>query len=150
MKAVLSILCVTIGGALFKCTDVDQISKARVKADAVICNLGSEQAYLDFPEKNFSREEIKRYFTGFGHNCDYKSRKGRLIDSYFERGKSSDNISFIYEFFLKCDSLRFILKFELKDDPTLVAFRVEPIEQYNPMVLDPSKSLIDARKEKDQ
>ena len=51
--------------------------------------------------------------------------------------------AYIFEYILKCDSLRFIYVYDMENkEPELMSFKVEGIEQYNPMIIDPKKQLL--------
>lgn len=63
-------------------------------------------------------------------NCNYENRQNNFIGDYYERrlGSNLDAVSFEYEMFLECDTLRVVLKFELKSEPEIVGFRIDPID----------------------
>ncbi|MGB5287448.1 MAG: hypothetical protein WBN42_03090, partial [Ignavibacteriaceae bacterium] len=54
---------------------------------------------------------------------------------------------FIYEYYLKCDSVRVILVFDMeKESPELIAFNMEPIENKNKYIVNPENQLINRNK----
>ena len=47
-----------------------------------------------------------------------------------------NSIAYIYEYYLTCDSLRFVLIYNLeKDKPELFKLNIEPLETENPMII---------------
>jgi len=55
----------------------------------------------------------------------------------------TDQTAFIYEYFLNCDSIRIILTYNMtKNSPELFKIKIEPMEEKNQMIIDPSKQLI--------
>lgn len=125
------------------CVDEGLREKAFEESKNAINNLDKDDAYRFFSKESFSKEEVESVAQQLRY-CDYQNRKGKFVDYHYERvlGSKSDKVSFIYEYFLKCDSLRFILTYELKEDPELVWFGVEAIENKNPMITDSTKSLL--------
>jgi hypothetical protein len=63
-----------------------------------------------------------------------------------------ESVSYIYEYFLDCDSLRFVLTFDTtKDSVELISMVIEPIEAECDLLVDPMKSILkDKDWEKDQ
>lgn len=125
------------------CVDEGLRTKAFEESEKAIDNLDKDDAYRFFSKKYFSKEQVESVSQQL-RNCDYQNRKGKFVDYAYERvlGSKSDKVSFIYEYFLRCDSLRFIMTYELKEDPELVWFGVEAIENRNPMITDTTKSLL--------
>lgn len=113
-------------------------------ANNVINGLDSPTAYDFFPEEDFPEDYMRVILFELREKCEYKKRTGKFVDDFYERalGHDLDKVTFIYEYFLKCDSVRFILKYELDKEPRLIKFRIEPIESENPMILNKSKQLI--------
>jgi hypothetical protein len=123
------------------CVDNELKEKAHKKADQVILDLHTEKAYTFFSDKFFSREHIELISRDLREKCDYENRSGKFVDYYYESMPGTDKVSFIYEYFLKCDSLRFILKYDLKPEPELIWFKLEGIGIKNPMIIDKTKQL---------
>lgn len=69
------------------------------------------------------------------NKCDFKNRQGHFLNEYYAADKSE--VSLIYEYYLKCDSIRFILTYNIKDSIELYGFKMESIKKANPMVRKP-------------
>ena len=124
------------------CTDNDLKNVARQKSDTLINNIGKTDAIKYFSEKYFSRDELVPILNDLGFNCDFEHRKGKFVDYFYESTPGPDKVNFIYEYYLQCDSLRFILGYKLENDPELIWFKIEPIEIENKMIIDKSKQLL--------
>ena len=117
---------------------------ANQNADYIIQNLDKEEVFKEFPTLYFKdREQLKILFGGIKKNCEWNKRDGKFVD--FCTMKDIDGINstaFIYEYYLKCDSLRFILIYNVdKDKPELFKFNIEPLETENRMIIFPEKQL---------
>jgi len=87
------------------------------------------------------RSNNKRY-KNILQNCYWKNKNGKFVDFFTEKNIGGiDQTAFIYEYYMKCDSLRFILSFNTENEPELMGFKFEPIETENPMILFPEKQL---------
>jgi hypothetical protein len=117
---------------------------AEVNANFIIENLDKGIVFKEFPEKYFpNREELNDVLGGIGKNCDWKNRDGKFVDFYTMKDIGGINsTAFIYEYYLKCDSLRFVLIYNTdKDKPELLKMNIEPIEKENSMINFPEKQL---------
>lgn len=74
--------------------------------------------------------------------CDWAGRDGQFVD-YFSRDKrgAPDEVAYIYEYYLDCDSVRILLNYVWSSDPQLVSVEWEPIEVANELILFPEKQL---------
>lgn len=72
-----------------------------------------------------------------------KKRDGKFVDFFSMKNVGgTDQTAYIYEYYLKCDSLRFIFTYDMdKDKPVLNRFDIEPLEQPNQMIIFPEKQL---------
>jgi hypothetical protein len=95
------------------------------------------------------RVNMCQYLKIFGNikaNCDWENRKGKFVDFFTMNINGKNNTAYIYEYFLKCDSLRFVLIYDMEQkEPELFKFNIEPIEQASQMIIDPSKQLINQK-----
>lgn len=73
--------------------------------------------------------------------CDFVNRKGVFIYEYLQENYYNKKVSFVFEYFLKCDSIRFIITYKLGKEIELFEFNLEPIEKENPMITKPEKRL---------
>lgn len=118
--------------------------EARKNADFIIENLDKQEVVNQFPKEFFPNTlQIKQFIDELRLQCGYKSRIGKFVDQFTERnlGAKQDRISFIYEFYLLCDSLRFTLTYTLHDSAVLSGMHYQKLNEINPMILDPSKKL---------
>jgi hypothetical protein len=74
--------------------------------------------------------------------CDFAHRKGVFVNDYYEKNLDGiDRVTFIYEYYLRCDSLRFLLTYLLDSSIDVCNLRVESIKVDNPKILDRSRRL---------
>lgn len=117
-------------------------NEAQAIADRVIQNLATEDVYKEFSEKYFPKDQLESYIGGIKQNCDWDSRDGKFVDFCSIKNIGGiDQTAFIYEYYLDCDSLRFILSMNMENEPELMGFNIEQIENQNSMILFPEKQL---------
>jgi hypothetical protein len=113
-------------------------------------NLDKQEVLTHFPPASFpgkSMEVMKLMVSETGPKCDWPSRNGKFVDFCTISDNGKDRIAYIYEYFLKCDSLRFIMLYDLEPkEPVLVNFQVEPLEKPNSMIIFPEKQLLNTVK----
>jgi hypothetical protein len=117
---------------------------AEQNANFIIENLDKEEVLKEFPEINFKdREQLKNLLGGIKENCEWNNRDGKFVDYFTMKDIGGINsTAFIYEYYLKCDSLRFILIYNVdKDKPELFKMNIEPLETENKMIIFPEKQL---------
>ena len=122
---------------------MEKHNKAQSIADNIIENLEDPSIYDKFPEKYFPREQLSPLINYLTKDCDWENRDGKFVD-FATIGSigAVKQTGFIYEYYLNCDSLRFILMFNMEpDNPELKGFKVEPLEKENKLIVDPSKQL---------
>jgi len=127
---------------------MEKVKLAEDNSKFIIENLDKEIVYKEFPDKNFPNQtQLRQILGGIKQNCDWGSRKGKFIDFCTMKNIGGTNqIAYIYEYYLKCDSLRFILIYDIdKDKPELSKFNIEPIEVENKMIIFPEKQLKNQR-----
>ena len=121
---------------------------AKKNANYIIENLDKDEVFKEFPESNVKdREQLKNLLGGIKENCEWKNRDGKFVDFFTMKDIGGINsTAFIYEYYLKCDSLRFILIYNVdKDNPELFKMNIEPIETENKMIIFPEKQLINRK-----
>ena len=122
--------------------NMKKMQEAREKNDYIIEHLDDKDIYTKFSDKYFKKEMIKRDLSYITQNCNWKKRDGKFVDFFTQKSfGGKDKISFIYEYYLNCDSLRFILTFDVENKPEIMSFYIEPLEKENPMILFPAKQL---------
>lgn len=136
MKIVNMIL---IGLCIGGCTNKQPRSTAREKADLLLEKIGKGGGSEDFPEEFFPSQQTKLILSELVNHCDFANRKGAFVNDYYQKNiNGTDLASFIYEFQLRCDTIRFILTYQVPDhgDVKLQEFKLEPVEEKNTMVLE--------------
>jgi hypothetical protein len=122
---------------------IEMHEKARENADFIMENLEQQTITNQFPEKYFPRQQFKPFLDTLIKNCDFKSKKGKCVDFFSITNNGKNQTAFIYEYILRCDSLRFIYMYDLEfSEPELFKLRIEGLEQANEMILDPTKQLL--------
>lgn len=126
------------------CKNLDKHMMAQKDADYIINNLDKKFVIERFPSQNFQdKQTLENILTGIREHCEWKHRNGKFVD--FCRIKNlngGDATAYIYEFYMKCDSIRFILFYDMdKKEPELYHFNIEPIEFENKLILFPEKQL---------
>ncbi|MCC6724631.1 MAG: hypothetical protein IT258_08980 [Saprospiraceae bacterium] len=126
-----------------------KLSKAQALADKIIAELGEFSSNDYFTHKYFDGDKVLGpTLWGIRRKCDWANRDGVFVD-YFEKQDSAGvgEIAFIYEYYLKCDSLRFVLTVNTADEPVLSDFYVEPLEYHNGLIKDWKKQLKNRKKQ---
>ncbi|HMH34731.1 MAG TPA: hypothetical protein VK543_16960 [Puia sp.] len=135
-----TILCLLILIS-FSCRKNTQ--KAKVKADELLEQIAKGNALNEFPEKNFPRDQSILILKYLQEGCDFKNRKGHFINDFYQKDLGGiDQVSFIYEFYLKCDSIRIVLTYNISDTLELLNFKLVTIKEDNKMILKPERRLI--------
>lgn len=126
---------------LVACDNNDQIRQARIKADRLLNNISLGKAYDAFPSKYFPVNQTHALLNELKTKCDFANRKGVFINAFRQVTPNGNRISFIYEYYLKCDNIRFIITYKLGKNIELHEFKLEPIEKDNPMITMPERRL---------
>ena len=125
---------------------LEKIAKAEKDAAFIMANLDKEAVLTHFPAASFPANQVgtlKAIVADAGTKCDWQGKKGKFVDFCTISENGNDGIAYIYEYFLKCDSLRFVLLYNLEPkEPQLVKFAVEPLEKPNPLIIYPEKQLL--------
>jgi len=123
------------------CNNRNQVSQARLRADKLLNDISLGKAYYAFPEKYFPTNQTHALMDELKVKCDFVNRKGVFIYEYLQENYYNKKVSFVFEYFLKCDSIRFIITYKLGKEIELFEFNLEPIEKENPMITKPEKRL---------
>ena len=137
-------IVVVIGGLLGYSgwKNMQKLEKAQALTDNIMENLDQTSVYPKFNEKYFPKDKLEPILGGIRQNCDWKKRDGKFVDFFNQKNIGGiDQTAFIYEYYLQCDSLRFILSVNMEDEPELMGFTIEPLENENTMILFPEKKL---------
>lgn len=119
----------------------NQVEDAKRMSELLLDRIGEGTAIEDFPEKYFPREQGESLLYDLKENCDFKNREGVFVNDFTSTHNTQWRASFIYEFMLKCDTIRFVITYNLGKEPELFEFHLEPIEKPNPMILKPENRL---------
>lgn len=110
--------------------------EAREKAEELLAKIENGTALGEFSPKYFPKEQVRSLLDGLRYNCDFKHRKGGFVNDYYTKNLNGpDRVAVIYEYYLKCDSIRLIFQYNLGTTPELSGFHAEGIEKENPMVI---------------
>jgi hypothetical protein len=124
------------------CNNSNKIKIAKASADELLESIAAGSALELFPEERFPAEQAKVILTDLKNKCEFANRKGHFINDFYHKEiNGNDKLSLIYEFYLKCDSIRFILTYELNDKVQLHEFRLEPIQNDNSLIKNQEKRL---------
>lgn len=128
----------------------EKIAKAEKDAAFIMANLDKEAVLSHFPAASFPVSQLgplKSLISSVGPRCDWPGRQGKFVDFCSISNNGKNSIAYIYEYFLKCDSLRFVMLYDLEPkQPQLINFQVEPLEKPNPMIIYPEKQLLPPKK----
>lgn len=129
---------------------LEKIAKAEKDAAFIMANLDKEAVLSHFPAASFPANQmgtLKAIVADAGTKCDWQGKRGKFVDFCTISENGNDGIAYIYEYFLKCDSLRFVMLYNLgPKEPQLVKFLVEPLEKPNSLIIYPEKQLLPPKK----
>lgn len=142
---VIGLIVVVIGTLFFIANKkVKKFNIAQQNADFIIQNIDKLNVINEFPDNNFpDKSQIQNLVEGISQNCDWQNKDGKFVDFFTMKNIGGiDQAAYIYEYYLKCDSLRFILTYDMdKEKPELLRFDIQPLEEPNEMILFPEKQL---------
>ncbi|MDB5146210.1 MAG: hypothetical protein JWQ57_230 [Mucilaginibacter sp.] len=127
---------------LIGCKNLSQEQEAKQYADQLLEDISKGTALKDFPVEIFPPSQTLIILNDLKNKCDFANRKGNFVNDFYRKKPGGiDQVSFIYEYYLKCDSIRFILTYNLDNKIELFNFKMEPIEKDNPMITKPENRL---------
>ncbi len=122
-----------------------KLKQGREKADIIMNNLSNPGIIEQFPDKRFPHEHLKAAIDTLVAHCDLNNKKGKFVDFFTMSNNGKSSTAYIYEYFLNCDSLRFIYVYDFEAaEPELIHFEIEGLERPNPMIIHPEKSLLNS------
>ena len=146
MNRISTIIYFLLFALLTNCNVKDKLEKqkkAQKDADFIITNLDKRDVFAHFPVNIFPKEQTEKLLGDISKNCDWTNRKGNFIDYTTILDNGKEEVAFIYEYFLKCDSIRFILIYNIDEkEPKLFKFQMEPLEKKNSMIIHKEKQLL--------
>ena len=125
---------------------LEKHDKAQQKSDYIMDNLNRSDVSKEFPGKYFPKDQTQKLLSDIKASCDWENRKGKFVDYFTMNINGENSTAYIYEYFLNCDSLRFVLIYDMeKTEPELFKFVIEQIEKPSQMIRDPSKQLLNQK-----
>ena len=124
---------------------LEKQEKAQKEADYIIAHLDEPEVISHFPLESFPKAQTEQIVKSIGTNCDWPNRKGHFVDYTTMLTDGKSNVAFIYEYFLKCDSLRFVFIYNIDQQPKLFNLQIEPIEKENPLVIHKENQLLKSK-----
>ena len=113
---------------LSSCGKEDYLKRARSMADDLFEKIETGSANGDFSEKYFPLSQTEAIMYDLKNKCDFANRKGGFIEE-FKVPKEANKIICVYEYYLKCDSIRFILTYKIDDKIELYEFKLESMRK---------------------
>jgi hypothetical protein len=119
------------------CTNIKKRQLARQMADKLLVEIGEGTAENEFPEQYFSPRAKSVIQTVLKDKCDFQHRQQRFINDWYEtKAGGVDRVSFLYACYLKCDSMRIIVTYDLGEKIVLTDFKGQRLSESNPMVIN--------------
>jgi hypothetical protein len=113
------------------------------KSDKILDDIANGTATADFSEKYFPKDQTTFLLGQLQNYCDFKDRKGNFVNDFHETGIGTpDKIGYIYEFYLKCDTMRIIFTYLANGANELYKLDIEKATKDNPKILFPERRLI--------
>lgn len=122
----------------------DEMKLAKEKSDILLDAIGNGTANDMFPVKYFPKDQTVSLMSELRNNCDFKNRKGNFINDFYQKVVGGgDKIILIYEFYLKCDTIRFLISYteENNSEVELNGFKLESVEKPNNMIIRKERQL---------
>jgi cytoplasmic iron level regulating protein YaaA (DUF328/UPF0246 family) len=137
----IKIILITL--VLFSCAKVEQkqIEQAKKLSEKLLDDIASGKADDAFPKKYFQPDQTRINLSELKNKCDFANRRGHFINDFYESRNGYFNVHFIYEYYLKCDSIRIVISYNLNDNIELYSFKMEGLEEDNFMILKPERRL---------
>lgn len=123
----------------------DEMKLAKEKSDMLLDAIGNGTANKLFPTKYFPEDQTVSLMADLKNNCDFKNRKGNFVNDFYQKVAGGYNkIILIYEFYLKCDTVRFLISYLEKNsnEIELNGFKMESVEKTNNMIFRKDRQLI--------
>lgn len=123
------VFCLLLLIVLSSCNN-SKVKEARQKAESLWMDIENGTADKDFPQKHFPEAELKPLLLDLKNKCDFKTRKGGFVKEIIHKDlkTSIENVSFVFDYYMKCDTIRFTLTYNLQNNVELYEFRIDPIE----------------------
>lgn len=146
MKTITHLFILAIIASFISCGVQEKLEKhAKAQADAefIMNNLNKPETIDRFPIKYFPREQFRPFLDTLTTKCDFDSKQGKFVDYFSMSNNGKYQSAYIFEYFLNCDSLRFIYIYDFETkEPELFNFRIEGLEVENKMIINPEKQLL--------
>ncbi len=140
MNKLLSILFFVL--LISSCMNSAQIEEAKLMSDDLLNSIATGEIDGLFPTDRFPENQTETLMNSLRFECDFINRKGHFVNDFYSSEFESKRASFLYEYYLKCDSVRIIITYDLGDQIKLYEFRIEGVEKENFMILKPENSFM--------
>jgi len=122
---------------------LDRLDQGRKKADFFLDHLQDSVKMAALAADPTMALHVRNFTAALAERCDWAGRRGTFIDFYMHRSGDERRVTYIYEYFLDCDSVRVLLTYDTGSDSVVIhTAHLEPIELDNPWLVDPMKSII--------
>jgi hypothetical protein len=120
----------------------------RDHSDYLMANLTKAEVMNSFDPALMDVEALDDQLQPLREDCDWENRKGKFVDTYWLQvmDRDQDRYGYIYEYYLDCDSLRFIYWYADPKQNCLVNLQIEPIEKPTTFVTYKRKQLANDKK----
>lgn len=137
------VIFISLSFFMLCCGSNDLRKKAQKEADFLMNHLSEPGIDSLLSEKYFPPTQTDKLLSQLRGRCDYENREGQFVDYFYQQNiGGTDQVSFIYEFYLACDSLRFIASYKLENDPVLYGLKIEQLEKENSMIINTDRQLL--------
>lgn len=110
------------------------MKEAQQSAEELWAQIANGSAAGAFPQSHFPATDRDRILIHLKEDCQLQPKDGKLAGRrYFKDRKNKiETASLAYEFPLRCDTVRFVLSYDLTKEPIeLFQFRIDQIEDSN-------------------
>ena len=124
---------------------IEKMDKAKADSEFIMNNLNKPAILDKFPEKYFPKAQTQAFIDTLTNRCDFDTKNGKFVDFFTMSINGTNKTAYIYEYFLNCDSLRFIYIYDFDTkEPELQNLKIEGLEVGNKMIIDLSKQLLNS------
>lgn len=111
------------------------LKESRPKAEGLFERIEDGSAVHDFNPRYFNTDTTIQLLSALRRTCDLLNRKGGFVGDIQTQAKNVGPVNIlVYEYYLRCDSLRFVLTYKLEAPVELIAFKIEGKEKKNSIV----------------
>ncbi|ELR68108.1 hypothetical protein C900_00946 [Fulvivirga imtechensis AK7] len=120
----------------------DKREKAKIKTDKLLDKIAEGTASSEFKREYFPKDQTIRILSDLKEKCIFSDRKGAFVNDFYKSNIGGpDQLFLLYEFYLKCDSVRLTFGYNLGDEVELFKLGIQPIEENNSMITNQENRL---------